>query len=753
MGMLGAMYSGVSGLNVHGRALSTVADNIANINTHGYKATRANFGDVMVHSLTVGGSVIEQIGTGARILNIQTLMTQGSFESTDIPTDLAINGKGFFILRRTGTTTGQAQATYYSRAGQFLLDKQGYLVNPMGYRLQGYNVDDDGNLQGVVEDIRILMQQTDAIPTTQVDLSVNLNAEDSNTHHPSQAIDLDDTTSYNYMTSVRVYDSLGVGHDIALVFQRLSTYDGPTPSGSSSVWKVSTYENSGGTFTPTPDYPDNTFYLHFDTDGHLVGTSTGSPAYGDMYRSSGTVSSTSSEVSDRIGETLTYTGDGNQQTYITTVDIAISGTPDPGGADKVTIGSSTYTLTGANATEAAENLADAINADNGSYWATVSGSTVTVYGDGTTAYSVTETDASDIISISGDTLDDVINAIDNGRTATAAFYLNNMQVGDSVTVGSSTFVYGVDWTTISGLATAINASGEPVVASAVANNTLFLVSDSAGTSGNNVQVSYDDTNGSTIVLHGRSSSGSYYLAGGMDGTSTTHVDASGYNTGSAVALQLARDDTGSSATITIASSNTLGDSLGINYDSWTHVQYAADAQSNSTVETEGERTLTFDFPDATPDQQITFDFTPTASSASTQSAGANETFYLYQNGSPRGTLQSLDIDRTGLITGQFSNGTLRTLGAVVLADFANPNGLKREGDNLWSQTLQSGEPIINRPGEGGLGVVESGALEQSNVDLAQEFVKMINYQRAFQANSRTITTTDQMLQELINLKR
>jgi flagellar hook protein FlgE len=90
---------------------------------------------------------------------------------------------------------------------------------------------------------------------------------------------------------------------------------------------------------------------------------------------------------------------------------------------------------------------------------------------------------------------------------------------------------------------------------------------------------------------------------------------------------------------------------------------------------------------------------------------------------------------------------------VVLADFANPNALERHGDNLWRQTLNSGEPVVNYPGQGGLGKVESGALEQSNVDLAEQFVKMILFQRGFQANSKTISTTDQMLAELINLKR
>ena len=114
----------------------------------------------------------------------------------------------------------------------------------------------------------------------------------------------------------------------------------------------------------------------------------------------------------------------------------------------------------------------------------------------------------------------------------------------------------------------------------------------------------------------------------------------------------------------------------------------------------------------------------------------------------------MDIDSDGLITGQFSNGTLITLGAVALSNVANPSALKREGENLWSWTRNAGDPLPpSQAGSSGLGSIESGALEQSNVDLADQFVKMINYQRAFQANTKTISTTDSMLAELINLKR
>lgn len=118
-----------------------------------------------------------------------------------------------------------------------------------------------------------------------------------------------------------------------------------------------------------------------------------------------------------------------------------------------------------------------------------------------------------------------------------------------------------------------------------------------------------------------------------------------------------------------------------------------------------------------------------------------------------GTLSGMSIGGDGKVIGKFSNGDIKTLSQIVTATFSNVNGLQKDGDNLWSPTANSGEPNINTPGAGSNGVLQAGALEMSNVDLAKEFTNMIITQRGFQANSRVITTTDQMLEELVNLKR
>jgi flagellar hook protein FlgE len=124
-----------------------------------------------------------------------------------------------------------------------------------------------------------------------------------------------------------------------------------------------------------------------------------------------------------------------------------------------------------------------------------------------------------------------------------------------------------------------------------------------------------------------------------------------------------------------------------------------------------------------------------------------------QDGFTNGTLQSFSIDATGTIVGSFTNGTTQALGQVLLADFNNPGGLVRANDNMYSVSPNSGSPVLGVAGEGSTSSIASGSLEMSNVDLAQEFTNMIVAQRGFQANSRVITTSDQMLEELVGLKR
>jgi flagellar hook protein FlgE len=126
---------------------------------------------------------------------------------------------------------------------------------------------------------------------------------------------------------------------------------------------------------------------------------------------------------------------------------------------------------------------------------------------------------------------------------------------------------------------------------------------------------------------------------------------------------------------------------------------------------------------------------------------------LSQDGYPAGFLKNIIISEDGVITGVFTNGQTRTIAQVALARFLAPTELTKLGRNLYAESFDSGQPIVGMPETSGLGRVLSNTLELSNVDLAEEFVKMISAQRGFQANSRIITTTDELLQEMVNLKR
>ncbi len=106
----------------------------------------------------------------------------------------------------------------------------------------------------------------------------------------------------------------------------------------------------------------------------------------------------------------------------------------------------------------------------------------------------------------------------------------------------------------------------------------------------------------------------------------------------------------------------------------------------------------------------------------------------------------------GTIVGSYTNGQVKNIAQLVLADFPNLNGLVRAGSALYKASTSSGEPLNNKPGVGGMGTISSGMLEESNVDLAAEFVKMIITQRAYQANSKIITTVDDMMAQLLNTK-
>jgi flagellar hook protein FlgE len=181
------------------------------------------------------------------------------------------------------------------------------------------------------------------------------------------------------------------------------------------------------------------------------------------------------------------------------------------------------------------------------------------------------------------------------------------------------------------------------------------------------------------------------------------------------------------------------------------ITFKSDGSVDTTVSGYAAPEIKFTPNSGATDVQLTIDIGSGVNGLS-QFAGSSNAVMRDQDGFSSGALQNFTIDATGKILGSFTNGITQPLGQVSLADFNNPTGLERVGNNMYRSTANSGGAVLGYAGEGITSSIASGALEQSNVDLAQEFTDMIVAQRGFQANGRVITTSDQMLQELVQLK-
>jgi flagellar hook protein FlgE len=220
MALTGALFSGVSGINANGNAMNIIGDNIANVNTVGFKSSRAVFFDLL--SAEVGGT---KVGTGSRLAAASRLFTQGGVETTNSPTDMAIEGRGLFVLN-------DAQGgSFYTRAGQFSLDKDGVLVNLQGLKVQGFELDATGNPISGLSDIAVDSKRlSPPVVTTGINMVMNLEAT---APVPATALPADAPgtealpatwfAGSDFSTVVTVFDSLGAAHDLTFLFRKTAT--------------------------------------------------------------------------------------------------------------------------------------------------------------------------------------------------------------------------------------------------------------------------------------------------------------------------------------------------------------------------------------------------------------------------------------------------------------------------------------------------------------------------------------------------
>jgi len=257
MSLSNGLFAAVSGLDTTSTAISVIGDNIANVNTPGFKQRRAEFADVLGQTLNTAGG-FSQTGAGSKLARVGQIFSQGTFESSARTTDMAIEGRGFFVLNGP-------QGRFYTRAGLFNFDNQGALVDKEGLRVQGFGIDPVTRLPvGQIGDIQLTQGVSPPNPSSLVDISVNL---DSGATPPPTPFDPSKpSATSNFQTAVTLFDSLGNGVSSNLYF----TNTGP----GSWTWTTTLAPGDTTTAPATPGDPvvvQGGGTLTFDSQGNLTG--------------------------------------------------------------------------------------------------------------------------------------------------------------------------------------------------------------------------------------------------------------------------------------------------------------------------------------------------------------------------------------------------------------------------------------------------------------------------------------------------
>lgn len=223
MAITQALYTGVTGMNVMSDSMSVVANNLANANAKGFKYDRVEFDDLLSAD-TMSSTGSAQIGRGARVSDVRTVHTQGGLTVTDRLTDLAVQGSGFFIVNNPKGEKAEAGGQFYTRVGSFNFDKDGFLSDSVGGRLQGYEADQDGLLSTKLADIRLATNNLPPQTTEKVVLNLNL---DGRTEVSDIPFDINNPVkTSDFVNTVNVFDSQGNKHAMTTYFKRLATDEG-----------------------------------------------------------------------------------------------------------------------------------------------------------------------------------------------------------------------------------------------------------------------------------------------------------------------------------------------------------------------------------------------------------------------------------------------------------------------------------------------------------------------------------------------
>lgn len=649
---LTSLFTGLSGIQAHQVRTNVVADNIANINTTGFKARRASFQDQLAQTLkeatgpegALSGTNPTQAGTGVQLKSIDTTFTQGSVQNTGRATDLAIDGNGFFIL-------SDGINRFYTRDGTFAFDALGQLINPSnGMVAQGNVANSDGSFGATtgLQNIQLdLNQEIPGVATSRVFLSGNVD--------PGPVSSLTTGTEFAVASSVAGGPFPGVITSQQLEI-RISTPDGIS---------------SGIVTLPAANY---------QTLAQLVDGLNAAVTGND--RLAGKVIAQEDPNNPGSVELRTTFGGPNVQMALADVGtgtaLANLGFGTTGNAS--TVATATDTLNSLAQVGAALDVGDILR---------FSGTRA----DGT-AYNGTFTVAA------GSTLQDFVD-----QAATA--------FGDDVTGG-------IDLT---GKITLTDSTGATVSGFTITTTLQDVVSGSGLVGAGDLKTHKIST--TVFDSQGRQHS--------MNITMTENPVANKWS----YSLKIDNQVPTAGGTGTVI--------------------FEEDGSVRTFTPTEGEGTL-LEFTPEGDVQSLKIDFTGLANpdrgiNGLTQFAAPSTADVVDQNGRASGRLDNTFIRADGVIEGRFTNGETLNLGRINLANFDNQGGLRRLGGNLFTETENTGNALIEIATQTIESQIVAQSLELSNVDLAQEFTDLITSQRGFQANARVITTTDQILAETVNLKQ
>jgi len=686
--MIRSLFGGVSGLTNHQTMMDVIGNNIANVNTIGFKSGRVTFKESLTSTLQAalrptdqrGGVNPMQIGLGMAVGSIDSDFSQGNLESTGQSTDLAIQGDGFFVL-------SNSQQEYYTRAGNFTLDADGRLVSPNnGYVLQGKMADNLGVITDATPITDLVIPFGSRIPanaTTEVQLGGNLDAagEPLGSIIRSEALYAIDDGSY----------------DIQGLLRR------DTGSGDSAM--ISGMAPNSTTVTVTDGIGNTEDYTYVDS------TTPGTNQFN-------TLAQLVAEINSDFA-TFGATFDA------TTGEIVFN---DIGGA------------TGFEITSTNAELERALSFANGDLTA---GNTVTQefshVAEGTDLLENLRNNrgvslnlnAGDQIDIDGDVGGTAITTASLTVTGGASTYQNLVD-----TVESS---FGI----LNDSGVAINDTGAMVITgdggmiNELANINIENVTnvaptdefDAVFTTGNyaEVQEAEDYTQNASITSY--------------DSTGAPHVLTFSFtkNPESPNSWTWSANVGTDTATVITGGTGTLG--------------FDADGRLDTFAYDNGADALTIDPGNGAEMMEIDVDAgTAGTINGLSQFSGSSSTIVESQDGYTSGVLTDMSIGSDGEVTGYFNNGVAQSLAQIVLATFNNPAGLMRGDNNMYEESPNSGQAVVGTIGSTVQSKIASGNLEQSNVELAQEFSKMVVAQKGFQANARVITVSDQMLTEVVRLK-